>query len=146
MAQQDSARHAWAVFLTAHAVLVEAVEERLAKAGLPQFSWYDLLWALERADDGRRRMHELADLVVQSRSNLTRLVDRLEKVRLVRRVPSEDDRRGAYAEAEKSLSLAADKAPNNATMRYHLGMTYARLGRKADAVSALRRAAQLDPR
>ena len=33
-----------------------------------------------------------------SRSNLTRLVDRLEKVRLVRRVPSEDDRRGAYAE------------------------------------------------
>src|SRR5438876_318409 len=55
-------------------------------------------------------------------------------------------RRGAYAEAEKSLSLAADKAPNNATMRYHLGMTYARLGRKADAVSALRRAAQLDPK
>jgi DNA-binding MarR family transcriptional regulator len=98
MAQQDSARHAWAVFLTAHAVLVDAVQERLAKAGLPQFSWYDLLWALERAEDGRRRMHELADLVVASRSNLTRLVDRLEKARLVRRVPSEDDRRGAYAE------------------------------------------------
>ena len=98
MAQQESARHAWAVFLTAHAVLVDAVEERLGKASLPPFSWYDLLWALERADDGRRRMHELADLIVQSRSNLTRLVDRLEKVRLVRRVPSEDDRRGAYAE------------------------------------------------
>src|SRR5947207_7687566 len=98
MAQQDSARHAWAVFLTAHAVLVDAVEERLGKAGLPPFSWYDLLWALERADDGRRRMHELADLVVVSRSNLTRLVDRLEKARLVRRMPSEDDRRGAYAE------------------------------------------------
>jgi len=98
MAQQDLARHTWAVFLTAHAVLVDAVEERLGKAGLPPFSWYDLLWALERADDGRRRMHELADLVVVSRSNLTRLVDRLEKARLVRRVPSEDDRRGAYAE------------------------------------------------
>ena len=98
MARQDSARHAWAVFLTAHAVLVDAVEERLGKAGLPPFSWYDLLWALERADDGRRRMHELADLVVVSRSNLTRLVDRLEKARLVRRMPSEDDRRGAYAE------------------------------------------------
>jgi DNA-binding MarR family transcriptional regulator len=98
MAQQDSARHAWAVFLTTHAVLVGAVEARLAKADLPPFSWYDLLWALERADDGRRRMHELADLVVLSRSNLTRLIDRLEKARLVRRVPSEDDRRGAYAE------------------------------------------------
>ena len=98
MTQQDSARHAWAVFLTAHAVLVEAVEARLAKAGLPPLAWYDLLWALERAGDGRRRMHDLADLVVLSRSNLTRLVDRLEKARLVRRVRSEDDRRGAYAE------------------------------------------------
>ena len=98
MAKQDSARHAWAIFLTAHAVLVEAVEARLAKAGLPPLAWYDLLWALERAGDGRRRMHELADLVVFSRSNLTRLVDRLAKARLVRRVPSQDDRRGAYGE------------------------------------------------
>ena len=98
MAQQDSARRAWAVFLTAHAVLVEAVEARLAKAGLPPLAWYDLLWALERAGNGRRRMHELADLVVLSRSNLTRLVDRLEQARLVRRVRSQDDRRGAYAE------------------------------------------------
>jgi DNA-binding MarR family transcriptional regulator len=98
MAQQDAAQHAWAVFLTTHAVLVEAVEARLAKAGLPPLAWYDLLWALDRAGDGRRRMHELADLVVLSRSNLTRLVDRLEKARLVRRVRSEDDRRGAYAE------------------------------------------------
>jgi DNA-binding MarR family transcriptional regulator len=77
MAQQDSARHAWAVFLTTHAVLVGAVEARLAKADLPPFSWYDLLWALERADDGRRRMHELADLDVLSRSNLTRIIDRM---------------------------------------------------------------------
>ena len=55
-------------------------------------------------------------------------------------------RRGVYTDAEKSLSLAAEKAPNNATIRYHLGMAYASLGRKADAVSALRRAAQLDPK
>ena len=98
MAQRQTQRHAWAVFLTAHAVLVEAVEERLAKAKLPPLAWYDLLWALERAPDGRRRMHEIADLVVLSRSNLTRLVDRLEQGGLVRRVRSEEDRRGAFAE------------------------------------------------
>ena len=98
MALGQAASHAWAVFLTAHAVLVEAVEARLAKAGLPPLTWYDVLWALERNGGGRQRMHELADLIVLSRSNLTRLVDRLEKARLVRRVPSEDDRRGAYAE------------------------------------------------
>jgi DNA-binding MarR family transcriptional regulator len=79
-------------------VLVEAIEGRLARAGLPPLAWYDVLWALERSDDGRRRMHALADAIVLSRSNLTRLVDRLEKARLVRRVVSEDDRRGAYAE------------------------------------------------
>ena len=98
MALGETASHAWAVFLTAHAVLVEAVEARLAKAGLPPLGWYDVLWALERFGGGRPRMHELAELVVLSRSNLTRLVDRLEKAKLVRRVRSEDDRRGAYAE------------------------------------------------
>ena len=55
-------------------------------------------------------------------------------------------RRGSYADAEKSLAIAVEKAPNNGTIRYHLGMAYARLGRKAEAVSALRRAAQLDPK
>jgi DNA-binding MarR family transcriptional regulator len=98
MALTNAASHAWAVFLTAHAVLVEAVEARLVQAGLPSLAWYDVLWALERFGEGRCRMHELADLVVLSRSNLSRLVDRLVHARLVRRAPSEDDRRGAYAE------------------------------------------------
>jgi DNA-binding MarR family transcriptional regulator len=87
----------WALFLTTHAVLVERIEERLAQASLPPLGWYDVLWALERADDQRARMSELADKVVLSRSNLTRLVDRLEDARLVARERSEEDRRGAYA-------------------------------------------------
>ena len=87
----------WALFLTTHAVLVERIEERLAQASLPPLGWYDVLWALERADDQRARMSELADKVVLSRSNLTRLVDRLEDAKLVARERSEEDRRGAYA-------------------------------------------------
>jgi tetratricopeptide (TPR) repeat protein len=55
-------------------------------------------------------------------------------------------RRGAYGDAEKALSRAVERAAGNGTIQYHLGMTYARLGRKADAVSALRRASQLDPK
>jgi DNA-binding MarR family transcriptional regulator len=39
----------------------------------------------------------LAQKVVLSRSNLTRLVDRLAEAGLVSRERSEDDRRGAYA-------------------------------------------------
>ena len=63
----------WALFLTAHAGLLEQIEVRLADAGLPSLAWYDVLWALERAGSRRLRMRELADMSVISRSNLTRL-------------------------------------------------------------------------
>ncbi len=53
-------------------------------------------------------------------------------------------RRGAYADAEKILARAVARAPGNASIQFHLGMTYSRLGKKPEAVSALRRAAQLD--
>ena len=87
----------WALFLTTHAVLVEEMEGRLAEAGLPPLSWYDVLWALERAGEHRLRMSELAEMTVLSRSNLTRLVDRLESAGLVARERAEEDRRGAFA-------------------------------------------------
>jgi len=87
----------WALFLTAHAVLVETIERRLAEAGLPPFGWYDVMWGLERAENQKLRMNELADKVVLSRSNLTRLIDRLEEAGLVKRERSEEDRRGAFA-------------------------------------------------
>jgi DNA-binding MarR family transcriptional regulator len=87
----------WPLFLTAHAVLVEAIERRLAAAGQPPLAWYDVLWALERAPDQRLRMSELADKTVLSRSNLTRLADRLEDAGLLRRERADEDRRGAFA-------------------------------------------------
>jgi DNA-binding MarR family transcriptional regulator len=59
--------------------------------------WYDVLWELEKAEGGRLRMHELAHAVVLSRSNLTRLIDRLEGAGLTTRERCDDDRRGAYA-------------------------------------------------
>ena len=86
----------WALFLTVHSVLVGKMELELKTANLPPLEWYDVLWALERAPGHRLRMHELAHLVVLSRSNLTRLVDRLENAKLVEREPSVDDKRGAY--------------------------------------------------
>ncbi|MFM9845738.1 MAG: MarR family winged helix-turn-helix transcriptional regulator [Hyphomicrobiaceae bacterium] len=87
----------WPLFLTVHATLIGHIEARLRQAGLPEIAWYDALWALERAPDARLRMHELADSVVITRTNLTRLVDRLETAGLVARAPDSDDRRGSYA-------------------------------------------------
>jgi len=93
----ESLGPAWPLFLTVHARLLEQVEARLKAAGLPELAWYDVLWALERAPEGRLRMHELADALVVSRSNLTRLVDRLEAAGLAERARGGEDRRGAYA-------------------------------------------------
>ena len=90
-------RSAWPAFVTAHALVVGAIEERLTQTGLPELAWYDVLWALERAPQDRLRMHELATATVITRSNLTRLVDRLEKAGLVARERDEEDRRGAFA-------------------------------------------------
>src|SRR5712691_137349 len=90
----DAKSHAWAVLLTAHASLIEKIETALAEAKLPPLAWYDVLWELEKAEGGRLRMHELARRVVLSRSNLTRLADRLEDARLIEREDTAHDRRG----------------------------------------------------
>jgi len=92
----DPKRHAWAVLLTAHATLIEKIEGALAEAKLPPLGWYDVLWELEKAEGGKLRMHELARRVVLSRSNLTRLADRLEDAKLMEREDTPHDRRGYH--------------------------------------------------
>lgn len=99
----------WSLFLRAHAVVVEGIEARLKKAGLPPLAWYDMLWALESAPGHSLRMHELASGMVLSRSNLTRLADRLEAAGLVRRESTPHDGRGACA-AITAKGLAMRKA------------------------------------
>lgn len=88
---------AWPALLTARALIVDEVERRLTEAGLPELAWYDVLWALERAPSGRLRMHELSAQTVITRSNITRLIDRLETAGLVTRQRDGEDRRGALA-------------------------------------------------
>jgi DNA-binding MarR family transcriptional regulator len=92
----DPKGHAWAVLLTAHATLVEKIEIALGEAKLPPLAWYDVLWELEKAEGGKLRMHELARRIVLSRSNLTRLADRLERAGLVAREDTPNDRRGYH--------------------------------------------------
>src|SRR5258705_523900 len=95
MARNDDPKsHAWAVLVTAHATLIENSETALAEAKLPPLAWYDVLWELEKAEGGKLRMHELARRIVLSRSNLTRLADRLENATLIEREDTRHDRRG----------------------------------------------------
>ena len=73
----DAGLAAWQRLLVAHKMLIEAIERELALAVLPPLGWYDVLLAIEGAAERKLRMHELSDAIVLSRSNLTRLVDRM---------------------------------------------------------------------
>lgn len=87
----------WRLFLTVQIQVIERIQEKLSAANLPPLEWYDVLWALEETPDRRLRLSELADRVLLSRSNLTRLLDRLEKNELLYREPCPTDRRGTFA-------------------------------------------------
>ena len=91
------AHEAWALLLNAHARLTRAMDEAVTAQGLIPLEWYDVLFALYRADGRRLRLSELADRIVFSRSGLTRLIDRIEEKGLLRRERSSEDRRGTFA-------------------------------------------------
>ena len=88
---------AWRGFLRVHSALVKALDaELLAAHGLPLTS-YEVLINLQAAPGRRRRMAELADSVLLSRSGTTRLVDRLERDGLLERDTCDSDGRGCFA-------------------------------------------------
>jgi Flp pilus assembly protein TadD len=53
--------------------------------------------------------------------------------------------KGNYDSARDLLEDAVKIAPDNATVHYHLGMTYAKLSNSAGAVTQLKKAAALAP-
>ena len=96
MKKDDDRIEAWRRFLVAHAALIDVLEDELQAAhGLP-LAWYDVLIQLNTTG-GRRRMSELAQSVLISRSGLTRLIDRMEAAGLVTREQCPNDRRGSEA-------------------------------------------------
>ena len=94
----DPRQRAWARFVVAQALLFEHIEAAFAAAGLPELAWYDVLWVLESAEGGRLRMRDLARQAVVSRSNVTRLTDRMEQAGLVARADCPEDGRGTVCE------------------------------------------------
>lgn len=101
---------AWRGLLRVHSALVKALDaELLAEHDLPLTS-YEVLINLQAAPGHRRRMAELAEGVLLSRSGMTRLVDRLERDGLIERDACTEDGRGMFAvltdKGEELLSRA----------------------------------------
>ena len=100
----------WEALIRTVGSLLKTFDRELQDGGSLPLTWYDVLIQLFAAPDGRMRMQTLADLVVLSRSGLTRLVDRMEREGLVRREPSSEDRRGYYAIITQDGQKALQKA------------------------------------
>jgi DNA-binding MarR family transcriptional regulator len=100
---------AWRGLLRVHSALVKALDaELLGGHDLPLTS-YEVLINLQAAPGKRRRMAELADGVLLSRSGMTRLVDRLEKEGLLVRDACVSDGRGTFAVlTDKGEALLAE--------------------------------------
>lgn len=89
---------AWARLVRAHTRLMDTIEHELKAASLPPLTWYDVLLELHRAGDCGLRQFEIADHVLLSKYNLSRLLDRLEREGLVQRQACPEDGRGNVVE------------------------------------------------
>ena len=87
----------WAALVRTQQYLLNQVEADLKKAGYPPLAWYDVLLELKCAPDGQMRLNEIGARMLLQKSNLTRLIDRLENEGLINREVCDADKRGAYA-------------------------------------------------
>jgi len=82
----------WRLFFESAMALLDVLDAELERdAGISQ-RWYDVLVHLEESPDGVP-MNVLADRILYSKSGFTRVVDRMEEARLIRRVRPDNDRR-----------------------------------------------------
>jgi DNA-binding MarR family transcriptional regulator len=94
---EDPGMLAWMRFLQAHAAVTRRLEADLQRACDISLAEYEALLYLDRADEGRLRMSELADHLLLSRSGVTRLIDRLAAGGDVERRSCASDARGSFA-------------------------------------------------
>ena len=83
----------WRAYLRGSRLLDDALNEALTSYGT-QLTEYELISMLSEAPEGRLRMSQLADRIVQSRSRVTHTAARLEQRGWVLREACLNDRRG----------------------------------------------------
>lgn len=88
---------AWRAFLRAHRQVTAELDGELGREEDLPLASYEVLLRLAQVPGREMRMSRLADVVLLSRSGLTRLVDRLEAEGLVERRACPTDARGQMA-------------------------------------------------
>jgi DNA-binding MarR family transcriptional regulator len=73
-------------------------------------AWFDVLLQLRQNVDGRLKMSEMADAIIHSTGGTTRLIDRLEESKYVRRELCSSDRRAVYVAITDEGNAKLDEA------------------------------------
>lgn len=118
-----SAIDAWIALNRAQRYVLEAIEAELKSAGLPPLAWYDVMLELWREPGGRLRQADLERRMLFPQYGVSRLVDRLEREKLVHRERCDDDGRAYWvAISDKGLDLRQRMWPiYAAAIQRHLG-------------------------
>ena len=105
---------AYFALIEASSLLKHSVEQQLRDAGDLSYVQFQLLATLGDSPTGSRRMTDLADGVVYSRSGLTYQAQTLEKRGLVARSQSSDDERGVTVTiTDEGRAVLADVFPGH---------------------------------
>lgn len=94
----EGEQQAWRAWLDMYRLLLPTFDRQLQSESRASFTDYEVLVHLSEAPGRRLRMSEVADRTLSTRSAITRTVDRLVGREWVRRVRSQDDQRGYFAE------------------------------------------------
>lgn len=104
----------WRGYLDSTRLLLQAMEQQLARDAEISFTDFEILVVLSEAPARRLRMREVADAMTTTRGGVTRAVSRLVAAGWVRRVECQDDKRGALAElTDEGAAKLADTAPGH---------------------------------
>ena len=118
---ESEGHQVWRQYLRGHATVARALEAELLLEEQLSLAAFDVLAELAEAPQRSLRMTELADAVLLSRSGVTRMVDRLERLGLVTRGRVLEDGRGIAAtlsEQGADLLKRASVTHRDAVRRY----------------------------
>ena len=120
----DTVTKAWVRLVRARHAVVSAVEADGKAAGVLSIEWYDVLWDLERHEEGVRPF-ELEQRLLFAQYNLSRLIDRMVEAGLVKKVACPTDKRGHML-----FITEAGKKQRKATWPHYARAVNAHLGDK----------------
>ena len=157
LGHQDGAIHAWEGWISGHPKDAEATSmvgllEEASGDQAKAMTWYRR--SLELDPEQGLAANNLAYLMVQTGQNVDAALALAMTAR--RREPNSANtadtlgwvyfHKGTYPIARDLLESALKDSPENASINYHLGMTYLKLGNKADAAVHLKKAVALAPK